>query len=189
MNRATYKYDGPRENDRTLTIDDETALWLARMLVGEGGNGISKGEASAMLWAMLNRWFLHPGRRYWPTFLTLLRRFSQPINPRHMRGGDICERERKKGNPMYSDKRLDRRERVSHLRPDEIPLRLRVFLRGFVEGKVFPPDALAELDKPRISNWASYGGLRKRYPWGIDFGTKNWFFEDRNLIKGCVIVR
>jgi hypothetical protein len=187
MTRATYKYDGPRENDRVLIIDDETALWLARMLVGEGGKRLRLDEAAAMLWAMLNRWFLHPGRRYWPTFLTLLRRFSQPINPDWQRGGRLAKKYA--GTEHCTEAKFQRRERISHLRPDEIPLRLRVFLRGFVEGKVFPPDALAELDKPRISNWASYGGLSEKYPWGIDFGTRNWFFEDRNLIKGCVIVR
>ena len=38
--KATYKYVGPDKLKRMLTVDDETALWLARMLVGEGGVNI-----------------------------------------------------------------------------------------------------------------------------------------------------
>ena len=79
--KATYKYVGPDKLKRMLTVDDETALWLARMLVGEGGVNIDMDEAAACLWALLNRWFLHPGRRHWPTFLGMVRKNMRKENP------------------------------------------------------------------------------------------------------------
>jgi hypothetical protein len=57
----------------------------------------------------------------------------------------------------------------------------------FSEGRLLPPMGALNIDHPRISNWASYPGLQKRYPHGVDFGG-DWFFEDVNLGPGVVVV-
>jgi hypothetical protein len=186
---AQYRYIGPLESnrDRSCQIDEETALWAARMCVGEGGKNCSEEKASAMLWALMNRWFLHPGRRHWPTFLYLMRRFSQPINPRWQKGGDLARRYRNK--PAGSPARLRRRARICALKwgDDEISATVSGVITDFYLGLLRPPDELQMLDHPRISNWASYPGLRERYPHGIDF-RGDWFFEDVNLGPGVVVV-
>jgi hypothetical protein len=184
---ATYRYLGPLESnrDRVCQIDEETALWAARMCVGEGGRKCSEEKAAAMLWALMNRWFLHPARRHWPTFLYLMRRFSQPINPRWQKGGDLARKYRNK--PAGSPARLRRRARICALTWDDIPEQILFAVEWFRLGIMPPTDKLLELDHPRISNWASYPGLLERYPWGIDIDG-DWFFEDVRLgptIGGC----
>ena len=185
---ATYRYYGPNESsrERFTSIDDETALWAARMCVGEGGEKCSKDKAAAMLWALANRWFLHPASsRYWPSYLYLMRRFSQPINPRWQEGGDLARKYagKKAGSPA----RLKRREHISSLTWEQIPEQIAEVVLAFQSGTLPPPAILLDMDRPRISNWASHNGLDKKYPWGIDF-SKEWFFEDVRLIKGSVIV-
>lgn len=186
---AIYKYSGPKKNPRTLIVDEETALWCARMLIGEGGMSIDSDEASACLWALLNRWFLHPGRRYWPTFLGMMRRFSQPINPAWQRGGKLAKEYA--GTKHCTKARLDRREEICAM--NDFPWFIDEWIEEFKDGRLFPPDALAGIAKPRISNWASHKGLQNKYPHGITFQwdarkSRNWFFEDSSLIPGHVVV-
>lgn len=184
---ATYCYLGPIESnrDRVCQIDEETALWAARMCVGEGGRKCSEEKASAMLWALMNRWFLHPGRRHWPTYLDLMRRFSQPINPRWQAGGDLARKHRNK--PACSPERLARRARICALEWGEFSMEIMETVMSFDAGLLRPPARLQFMDHPRISNWASYPGLKEKYPHGIDF-EGDWFFEDANLIRGSVVV-
>jgi hypothetical protein len=70
---------------------------------------------------------------------------------------------------------------------DDIPWLVEEVVRLFQWGITEPPLMLAQLDHPRISNWASYPGLRERYPHGVDF-QGDWFFEDVNLGPGVVVV-
>jgi len=190
MKQPTYRYLGSADNPRTLVVDDDTALWCARMLVGEAGK-IHRDEASAMLWAMLNRWFLHPGRRHWPTFLDMIRRFSQPINPDWQRGGRLAKKHA--GTIHCTRGKLTRRELICSLDWDSPALNhVAEYIVDFQLGILEPPEELFDLDKPRISNWASYKGLPDKYPWGISFEKNkrkrfNWFFEDKRLIAGHVV--
>jgi hypothetical protein len=187
---AIYRYEGPNKsnNDRETIIDTETALWSARMIVGEGGYKCSEKKAAAMLWALMNRWFLHPARRHWPSYLYLMRRFSQPINPKWQRGGTLA---RKWINTKYTtEAKLKRREKISSLKTREIPDSINKMVEKFQAGSLQIPESVLTLEKPRISNWASHKGLNEKYPWGIKLeGGKSydWFFEDKNLIKGNVI--
>ena len=188
---ALYRYHGPNKNNqnRQTAIDDETALWAARMCVGEGGRRCSAVKAAAMLWAVMNRWMLHTARRYWPTYRFLMRRFSQPINPRWQRGGDLARKYA--GTKHCTSARLRRRARISSLTWDEIPERIADAVEDFQLGQLPPPAELFELERPRISNWASHKGLSKKYPWGLTFtksAQPDWFFEDRVLIKGRVVI-
>lgn len=195
------KYVGPR---RELVIKDSDLIWVARMLVGEGGRGIEQDEASAALWSMANRFLLHRKQESWPTFVSLLKAFSQPINPKwdgkagNEPGNDFCAPGGKwEGSKFCTPDKLRRRESISSLTWEEIPAGVRRWVVEFQNGTLFPPDEIARLDRPRISNWAAKWLKKKRdgelktldrvYPWGVDFGG-NWFFEDDGLLSGYVDV-
>jgi hypothetical protein len=140
-----------------------------------------------MLWALMNRWMLHPARKKWSTYLFLMQRFSQPINPRWQRGGDMAEKYA--GTEHCTEAKLQRREMISNLAWDEIPAQIVNSVNAFRAGTLLPPKGLQGLDKPRISNWASHKDLDQKYPWGIAFEQSlqpDWFFEDKNLIRGNV---
>ena len=194
------KYVGPR---RTLVIRDSDLIWMGRMLVGEGGYKVKEDEASALLWAMANRYLLHPKQENWGSFSALLKAFAQPINtkwdgiPDNQPGIDSCNGGKYEGTDHCSPSRLRRRQKMVTLAWEDIPLRIRQWVGKFQNGVLFPPDELARLRKPRIANWGARS-MKKNLdgrtvllpewaPWGIDFGG-NWFFEDRNLIDGFIDV-
>lgn len=188
---ASYRYFGPNDSnqDRSTVVDEETALWCARMCVGEGGKRCSEDKAAAMLWAIMNRWMLHSGRRHWPTYLYLLRRFSQPINPRWQTGGDLAKKYA--GTEHCTPARMKRRAEICALKWSDIPVRIVKTVRAFQAGILPPPAALTEMERPRISNWASHKGLKQKYPWGVAFEKSvrpDWFFEDKTLIAGRIVV-
>ncbi len=188
---ALYKYFGPNaaNQNRMTVIDDETALWCARMCIGEGGNKCSTDKAAAMLWAIMNRWILHSSRKSWPSYLYLLRRFSQPINPRWQEGGDLAAKYA--GTEHSTPARIKRRAQICSLKWSDIPDPIVQTVKSFQAGTLPPPAALKKLEKPRISNWASHKGLAAKYPWGTSFeksAQPDWFFEDNNLITGTVVV-
>jgi hypothetical protein len=41
------------------------------------------------------------------------------------------------------------------------------------------------MGRNRLSNWASYDGVRQRYPWGVEIEGE-WFLEDRPMRDGDV---
>jgi len=189
---ATYQYIGPDNfsSKRSVQIDDDMALWLGRMAVGESGKNVTGEEISCMCWAMLNRFFLHRQREKWRSFKYLVRRFSQPINPRWYRNGDLA---RKYANTEYTtEQKFRRRERISSLTWSQIGLEAGTTIEDFQLGLLEPPAEVLKLRKPRISDWASHKNLPKKFPWGIkiiDVGKRsNWFFENKRLIPGHVVV-
>lgn len=186
-----YKYDGPRANRQDLKLclqgDDELLIWLMRMCYGEGGRDCSRVKASAMLWSMANRWFLHPGRPKWGTFERMVRLFSQPINPRWQRGGDKAIEYA--GTKYASESRLRRREKICNLTSAHIPDTIYDAVIDFSNGVLFPPPILCHIGgKSRISNWASLKSTPRKYPWGTRI-EGDWFFEDKELVDGCVVIR
>jgi hypothetical protein len=189
--RAVYRYVGSDKanQNRMAIVDDETFMWCARMCIGEGGQRCSADKASAMLWAIMNRWMLHPARQYWPTYLYLLRRFSQPINPRWQEGGDLAVKYA--GTEHCTPARLKRRAAICNLKWSDFPESILQTVKSFQAGTLPPPVALTKMKRPRISNWASHKGLPKKYPWGTSFeksAQPDWFFEDKTLIEGSVVV-
>ena len=175
---STLKYEGPMKSKPPLTIDDETALWLMRMCVGEGGRSCFRTKASALLWAIVNRWFLWPGARYYPTFILMMRSFSQPINPRWMAGGDLARKYI--GRQEASAVRLARRAEVCALRWDQISWTIRDTVSDMAD---------CELESTlcfRASNWASLPSTPGKFPNGEMIGG-DWFFEDSNLRDGKVV--
>jgi len=182
---AKYQYSGATPDTRTEIIDDETALWCSRMCVGEGGLVCSDEKISSMLWALMNRAFLWRGRNNYPTYLKLMRAFSQPINPRWQRGGDLAIKWA--GRPPASLSRLSRRAHICSMDWSDIPIHIKKAVCAFQVGELFIPDIWTTINKARISNWASLPSTPKKYPWGIDIDG-DWFFEDKGLRQGCVVV-
>jgi len=189
---AKYVYLGPNkrnnDTDRHVVISEDVALWLMRMCVGEGGTNCSAEKAAAMMWGLVNRYLLHRGRYHWPTFKFLVRHFSQPINPRWMAGGDLARKYA--GTKHASPAKLARRKRISSLKLSEIPSHIRSIVFMFQIGNVVPPAVFdeAEEGKNRISNWASLPSTPRKNPQGVDIDG-DWFFEDKGLCKGRVIVQ
>jgi hypothetical protein len=89
---------------RELTAED--ALWLARALTGEAGNDVVDAHACASV--IVRRWAQKSVLRGSTLgFTPYLRAFSQPINPRWMRGGDLS-----RGS---TEAQLQRRDELSGL--------------------------------------------------------------------------
>lgn len=178
---AVYQYIRPGRRD-VLTMDDAIALWLMRMCVGEGGVRCPRRKAAMMMWAMVNRWFLHPGRKHWPTFLYMVRRFSQPINPRWQKGGDLAKRYAK--TDAASPARLRRRAYISSMPAAKVPEKIRAVVKDFCDGLIPYPETR---DNQIVTNWASLKSTPKKYHWGFDVDG-DWFFEDRNIKEGYIRV-
>lgn len=180
MKNAAYK--GP---DKEFEIDDETYLWLCRMVVGEGGTQCSPAAMRTMFYALANRYLLHPGRKKWASFLTMLRAFSQPINPAWYKNGSKARAYIAKYGKTgaCASARFRRREMISTMPLEKIPVEIRAEVQDFREGRLrIPSEIFSVLDKPLLSNWGSYKGVERRYPGGINIDG-NYFFEDNKLLQ------
>jgi hypothetical protein len=186
--KATYRYSGSDRfsSDRSVTVDESTALWLARMCFGESGADCTTNQISAMVWSMLHRFFLHPARSKWVTLTFLIRRFSQPINPRWSEGGDLAIKYA--GTKYTTPSKMERRKHIQGLQWNDMPWHIEDTIDRFRKGLLPPPETLQQIEKRRISNWASHHDMKKKFPWGLSFGDLNWFFEDRKLINGTVVI-
>lgn len=184
---ATYRYHGPDEfsSARTVQIDEDTALWLARMCVGEAGRTCSEEHVRALVWCYLNRFFLHRARKKWTTFLYAFSRHSQPVNPRWRRGGDLALKYA--GTKYTTPQKMDRRERISSLAWSDVSWEIEDTVLKFEGGTAPPPEEFLLKFKSRCSDFASYKNIEKKFPWGVDMDG-NYFFENRNLIEGTVVV-
>lgn len=192
-----YAYSGPDEKykDRELSINKEEALWLARAVVGEAGKRCTKDAAAAVMWALVNRYLLHPAVPKWyklavkygaiveggSTFIATVRMFSQPVNPRWARGGDKA----KKFPRFATEQRFKRREETTTMQWADMPTQVKRYVTDFVNGELERPSQIEKLKKQNISDWASLKSTPTRFPWGCFVG-KNWFFENRALAKGTV---
>lgn len=180
LNRVA-EYVGP---DRSLILDDsDMVLWLCRMLVGEGGKKCSMKKASAMLWAVTNRFLLWPGRKHYIDIVQLIRAFSQPINPRWMKGGDLAKRY---ANTVFaSAARLARRNAMAKMPLHKIPNHIYGAVLQFAYGDLELPTVINTIDRRNLSNWASLKSTPIKYPHGIRIDG-DWFFEDNSLDKWTV---
>jgi len=161
------------------------------MCVGEGGKNCSEEKCAALLWAITNRFLLHPSRFKWRTFIALIRSFSQPINPAWMSGGKFILRYLSAPLKWFRTKeacspvRQARRAAICKLQLADIPKPIKQCVYKFADGNLPLPSAVMYLGKNRISNWASLLSTPKKYYWGIDVDG-DWFFEDSNLLEGSV---
>lgn len=168
---------------RTAVIDEKTALWAARMLIGEGYKG-EKG--AAVLWATMNRYMYTPHE--WPSYYELIRLFSQPINPRWLPGGDKFEKFKKIGTRTAkiatSDAAVARRKRIQNTSWDEMPPTVKKLVELFAVGKLPYP---SKFGQQKISNFASYSGVERHSNRGVHYG-KEYFFQDPGLLPGKISI-
>jgi hypothetical protein len=161
-----------------ITLDD--CLWAARGILGECGPFADEEEASACLWAILRRCLLLPNTR---GYGEMWRMFSQPINPAWAADGKFCAPggaydQRAECSPA----REARRAKIAAMTWEKIPTQITGIVLSFGMGQLFAAK-YPGLKNNRLSNWAAYPGVEKKFPWGIDIGG-NWFFEDKNLMEG-----
>jgi hypothetical protein len=179
-----FYYSGDCKSKRPLIIDDKKKLWLKRMIVGEGGRNCSATKANALIVAIINRWFLWKGSRKYPTFISMMRAFSQPINRRWMTGGDLARKYI--GRNAASKQRLARRAQICAM--TKFPRIINSIVEALQNGEniiIWKIGETINCYTQRISNWASLKSTPKKYPWGMDIDG-DWFFEDKNLISGVV---
>lgn len=182
LNPATFV--GPAG---TLVLSSSDQLWAARGVLGEGGINPSDEVMAAYLWAIARRCLVASKRT---SYGVMWQNFSQPINPKWAADGEFCRVGGKYENhDACSPDRLARRKRISSMPWDQIPERIRVAVERFARGELAKP--LTELSLPvgrnRLSNWASYSGVRERFPWGVEIAGE-WFLEDRPMRDGDVTV-
>jgi hypothetical protein len=171
----TAQYKG---NGRSVVIDDETALWCARMLVGEGYKG---DKGASVLWATLFRFLGMPKK--WKSYRYMIRAFSSPINSRWLPGGSLYEKYKDSKNKAHqmatSPQAVKRRTKIIGLTWDKIPETVKNTVQLFADGSLPIP---SEFGDEKLSNFASYPGLKEKHPEGVDIGG-DWFFVDPALKK------
>jgi len=167
------QYEG---NGRLAVIDDDTALWCARMLVGEGYKG-EKG--AAVLWSTMFRFLGMPKK--WKSYKNMIQLFSSPINARWLPGGDLYEKYKDSPNKAHqmatSQDAVKRRTKIISMPWSKIPETVKNTVALFASGNLPIPGIFGDL---KISNFASYPGLKEKHPDGVDIGG-DWFFVDPAL--------
>lgn len=169
---------------RRAVFEPKTALWAARMLVGEGYKG---GKGAAVLWALMVRYMNMPHR--WSSFLHLMREFSQPINDRWMPGGDLFEATKRKKDDLSkratSPAAVRRRKWIRSLSWQDIPNEAKTIVQQFARGVLpYPRRFKGNL----FNNFASYPGLSDKYPGGVFYG-KEYFFKDSDFKVKPITIR
>ena len=133
-------YVGGQKN---YEITDTDILWLGRAAQGEGD------DPRAIIWAMLQRFSLPSFRRAFPTLTGFVRAFSQPVNPRWMRGGDKCAPTGSGyGTPDCAPELLDRRERHSAMSPTSFSPVVKAAIAALRKGALPNP-------VPKVVNFAA----------------------------------
>lgn len=161
---------------RAVSIDSETALWIARMLIGEGWKN---GKAAAILWTLMNRYMYSAHK--WPSFLTMIRNFSQPINDSWLPGGKKFEEYKnyktESAKQATSAAAVKRRKWIRTLNWSDIPIELQNIIAQFIVGQLPYP---AKFGRKKFNNFASYPGLEKKWPGGVYYG-KEYFLSDKKM--------
>lgn len=130
-----------------LTEDD--ALWTARACVGEGGEGVTEPELSALVSTLLRRFAVlsdaqlrSSGALRWGSFGAFVRAFSQPVNPRWADRGTAEQQAR--------------RARIASLTWAEIPRQVAETVHAYLSGQraLTVPGAF---DWGALSLYTSYG--------------------------------
>jgi len=171
--------------NRSIHLNKDTALWVARMLMGEGWRGI---KGAAVLWATINAYLLKPHRNF--DYQHYIRAFSQPINSGWLPGGHQYEQAKIKGwKDAISPARIRNRKRIRALKWDDMPEGVKNLVNKFAAGKLKYPKIFSDLEQSRVSNFASMPHLPEKYPHGVGIKAgkrTEWFFEDFYLKPGNV---
>jgi len=180
MQVATYK--GPAGE---LRLTEKDRLLAARGILGEGDKNPSDEVMRAYLWAIMRRCLI---RGTVIGYGTMWQQFSQPINPAWRADGVFCRPGGLYHGKDECDKKLlDRRARIAATPWEAIPLKIRNAVDQFARGELPPSmtERLMPAGSNRLSNWASYKGVRERFPWGVEIAGE-WFLEDRPMRAGDV---
>lgn len=139
MKRAsTYRKYSPTDEDR---------IWLLRAVAGEGRDHREVAQALAQRFRFLRE--TRPG--LYPTLASLVRAYSQPVNPRWLPGGDKFEAARAAGKSSASDAAV-RRRRVHHARVDFDPQVVSAAGEALCMLRAgWPPNAIA----PEVTHFAA----------------------------------
>lgn len=140
----------------------EDLLWAAKMLIGEcGDNNAATVEGAAVLWCMASRWTVGS----WSTYKTLILQYSQPINPRWRRDGELCAPGgRYSGRTECRPEILDRRQALANLTWDDIATDIKEIVYNWATARVQNPIPKAvHFAVPRVaSQGQGAAGLRRR---------------------------
>lgn len=154
---------------------DTDKVWAARMVVGESGTSDMHAGA-AVLWALAQRWVTKAGFQNM-SFTSLMRAFSQPINPIWSSiGGSGCQR----SPAQCSMEALARRQTIQSTSWSRIPAAVRTLVEDFFVGRVANP-------VPGYNNFAAAGhvsGSNSELP-AVTIGG-NTFVRDSGSLVGEV---
>ena len=99
--------------------------WLSREIANEGGND------AATLWTMAQR--LYMLRAHFSSMTSMIRAFSQPINPRWLAGGDLCA-----AHPTQCT--VDEQQKRAHAQdPNTVYPRSLAFVQSWAAGQIPNP--------------------------------------------------
>jgi hypothetical protein len=175
------EFVGPK---RSIKLEFDDVLWAARGIYGEGGKQPEEFTMKCYLWAIMRRCLLMRNNL---SYMEMWQQFSQPINPKWRRDGKFCRPGGKYYNcPECSAERLLRRDKTASMEWTDLPQSIRDTVLTFASGYLYPPTV--NIQKSRLSNWASYPNVEKKFPWGIDVAGE-WFFEDKNLLEGIIFIK
>jgi hypothetical protein len=124
-------------------------IWLARTLIGEVAEADSDWESlevqrggAAVLWALLQLYLLRSNSdgtvplRAYPTFISFVRNYAQPINPAWaVAGQGKCAQHPDRCTP----RNIARRARITNATWDQIPTRAVQLLDDWIAGRVDNP--------------------------------------------------
>lgn len=128
-------------------LTEQDLLWAGRMVQGEtlAGRARRAEDALAVLWTMTSL-FTPAGQRAkygrwrFDTFTSLIRAYSQPINPRWRRDGLFCRPGgRHHGTDACAPARLDARDRLQRMTWPELDAGLRAVVLRWAAGKTRNP--------------------------------------------------
>jgi hypothetical protein len=150
-----------------LTADD--ILWLARSVDFEGGS-----SPAGVIWTYAQRYAIPNIHRLYPTFASLVRAHSQPVNPKWARDGALCRPGGPyAGKPECSEAKLARRDRAQSIPWDEIGPRVRDLVTQFSHAQLDNPVprsvefAAASLSARYLSNYPTARLVLKAGNWFI----------------------
>jgi hypothetical protein len=159
------------------TLTPEDRLWAGRMITGEG----AASEAPAVLWTMTQLFapagqqvkYGHPNR--FPTFTSLIRAYSQPINPIWAADGSKCRPGGDAAGTANCDtSKLARRDSIAAMPLDAMEPAKRVVLDKWFAGWLPNPVPNAiEFAAPNVSR----SFLGRNPAWSALTQAGNWFLR------------
>lgn len=162
-----------RWGDAQYKLDEVDVFWLAKSLWGECGKNASNEDMLAVSSCMMQRYLRWPKAQLrWPSFMSFVRAFSQPVNP--LWSSPSVDR-RAKYPRLCSATRLKRRRRIRDAAWVDVPQRAKKLALAFACGVFDSPC-------PDAVNFGAEGLIRRQKKSGINIGGN--VFIDESQDKG-----